>query len=163
MSTTHFTPGRTRRHTARRPLPVTTLAGLLSLLFVGALQGGLAMVANPVDPLGMSPDFLEKAPIADYFWPGIFLLAISAASVLTVPGLLFGWNWHWAARIEAGVGYRWPWIASISIGSVLLVFELIELFVVPFHPIMHPLLIVGSAAIALLPLTPSARAELTVR
>lgn len=131
-TTTHSTPGRTRRHTKRPSLPVVTLAGLLSFLIIGALQGGLAMVINPVDPLGMSLDFLEKAPIADYFWPGIFLLAIAAASVLTVPGLLFGWDWHWATRIEAVVGYRWPWIASISIGSVLLVFELIELFVVPF-------------------------------
>lgn len=163
MSTTHFAPGRTHRHTARLPLSVTTLAGLLSLLIIGALQGGWAMVTNPVNPLGLSLGFLEKAPIADYFWPGVFLLAIAAASVLTVPGLLFGWRWRWAARIEAAVGYRWPWIASISIGSILLVFELIELFMVPFHPIMHPLLIAGSAAIALLPLTPSARAELKPR
>lgn len=163
MSATQSAPGRTRRHTATVPASVMTLAGLLGFLIIGALQGGWAMVTNPVNPLGMSPDFLEKAPIADYFWPGVFLLAIAGASILTVPGLLFGWKWRWAARIEAAVGYRWPWIASISIGSILLVFELIELFMVPFHPIMHPLLIVGSAAIALLPLTPSARAELKPR
>jgi len=163
MSTIHSTRGRTSRHHIWPPLSVMALAGLLSVLLIGALQGGLAMVTNPVDPLGMSLDFLERAPVTDYFWPGVFLLGIAAASALAVPGLVFSWRWRWAAGVEAAVGYRWPWLASISIGSVLLVFELVELFVVPFHPIMHPLLIAGSTAITMLPLTPSARAELKVR
>lgn len=46
---------------------------------------------------------------------------------------------------------------SVALGGILLVFEIIELFVVPFHPIMHPLLIAGSLAILALALTPSAR------
>lgn len=150
-----------RRHYTWPPRPVIALAATLSLLAVGAIQGGWAMVTNPTSPLGMSLEFLERAPVEDYFWPGMFLLAIAAASVLAIPGLMLGWKWRWAAKIEAAVGYRWPWLASVSIGSVLLVFELIELFVVPFHPLMHPLLIAGSIVILGLPMLPSARVYLT--
>lgn len=139
------------------PGPVTALAVLLGLLVIGALQGGLAMVTNPIDPLGMSPDFLDGTPVADYFWPGMFLLGVAVASVVTVVGLLFPWKWDWANRIEGFVGYRWPWIGSIAIGVVLLSFEIIELFMVPFHPVMHPLLIAASIAIVLLAVTPSTR------
>lgn len=147
-----------------RSLPATVVALilLLSLLTIGAIQGGVAMVTNPTNPLGMSTSYLEGTPVADYFWPGVFLLGISAASIITVAGLVSGWEWRWAHHIEFAVGYRWPWIGAVSTGSVLLLFEVIELFVVPFHPIMHPLLIAASMAIVGLALTRSARAHLSV-
>ena len=146
--------------TRARPAAAVWLAVLLGVLAVGALQGGIAMVTNPVDPLGMTADYLEGTPVDDYLLPGFFLLGIAAASLITIPGILFRWDWDWASRIESAVGYRWPWIASVSIGSILLVFEIIELFLVPFHPVMHPLLIAGSIAILLLAATPSARRHL---
>ena len=130
---------------------------LLALLAVGAIQGGAAMVANPTGPLGMSVDYLEGTPIDDYLWPGVFLLSIAAASILAVFGIEFGWQWNWAKPIEDAIGYRWPWLASLSVGGVLLAFELVELFVVPFHPVMHPLLIGVALVIIALSLTPSVR------
>jgi hypothetical protein len=120
------------------------------------------MVTNPIDPLGMSPAFLVDTPVADYFWPGMFLLGIAVASAITIPGLVFGWRWHWASRIENAIGHRWPWLASLAIGGILLLFELVELMMIPFHPIMHPLLISWSVAIVLLPLGSSARTYLGV-
>jgi hypothetical protein len=160
MTATHQAKG-ARQGFHWPPGPVTALAVLLSVLVIGALQGGLAMVTNPVDPLGMSPDFLDNAPVDDYFWPGMFLLGIAVAAVVTLIGLLFPWRWDWAARIEGIVSHRWPWIGAIAIGVVLLVFEIIELFLVPFHPVMHPLLIAGSIAIVLLAITPSVRRYLS--
>lgn len=147
----------------RRSGPVIALAVLLSLLIVGALQGGLAMVANPIDPLGMSPDYLVDAPVDDYFWPGMFLLGIAATSAITVVGLLLPWSWGWAKGIEGVIGYRWPWIGALAIGVVLLTFEIIELFLVPFHPVMHPLLIAASLAVIFLTITPRARHDLSAR
>lgn len=148
------------RVTHRPPASVLALALLLFLLVVGAVQGGLAMVTNPIDPLGMSLDFLADSPVEDYFWPGMFLLGIAAASAVTIVGLIFHWRWTWAQGIEARVGYRWPWIGAMATGIVLLAFEVVELFLVPFHPLMHPLLIGGSVAIVALTLTPSARRHL---
>jgi hypothetical protein len=149
------------RTTARRPPgTVITLSALLGVLVIGALQGGIAMIVDPLQPLGMSVSFLEGSPIDTYFWPGMFLLGIAAASLITIPGLLFHWSWGWAARIESAVGHRWPWLAVLAIGGVLLTFEIIELFMVPFHPVMHPLLIAGSLALIGLVLTRSADAYL---
>lgn len=149
--------------TDRRPAAIVALTGLLGLLTIGALQGGIAMVVDPTEPLGMTVEYLDKTPIDDYLLPGLFLLGIAAASIITVAGLLFGWRWHWASPIESRIGYRWPWLGAVSIGGVLLVFEVIELFMVPFHPVMHPLLIAGSLAILILALTPSARRSLAAR
>jgi hypothetical protein len=141
---------------------VAGLVGLLALLVVGAVQGGIAMIRDPLQPLGMPTSFLDGTPIDTYFWPGVFLLAIAAASLVTILGLMLGWRWQWAAGIEGAVGYRWPWLGALATGTVLLVFEIIELFMVPFHPVMHPLLIAGSLAIVWLTVTPSTRAHLRV-
>ena len=118
------------------------------------------MVADPLEPLGMPVSYLDGTPIDDYVLPGLFLLGIAAACLITIAGLLFRWDWNWAAPIEKRIGHRWPWLAALATGGVLLVFEIIELFLVPFHPVMHPLLIVGSLALIALVLTPSARSYL---
>lgn len=152
-----------RRSVRESPPTVRTLAVVLFLLAIGAIQGGVAMVANPIDPLGMSPAFLEGSPVDDYLWPGMFLLGIAAASILVIPGLLLHWTWGWAESPEKLIGYRWPWVVSVAIGALLLIFELIELVVVPFHPVMHPLLIAVSLVVLLLPFTPTARAHLRSR
>jgi hypothetical protein len=111
------------------------------------------MISDPLTPLGMPTSYLERTPIDTYFWPGAFLLAIAVASILTIAGLLLGWRWQWAGSIERAIGFRWPWIGAVATGTILLLFEIIELFMVPFHPVMHPLLIAGSVAIISLALT----------
>lgn len=151
---------RSLRAQARVPASIVSLALLLAALFVGAVQGGVAMVTDPLHPLGMTTDWLRRSPVDDYFWPGVFLLGIAVASLLAVLGLLLAWPWRWASRIEGLIGFRWPWLAAVATGAVLFVFEIIELFVVPFHPVMHPLLLAGSAAIVGLALSPGAREHL---
>lgn len=155
MSATASTRERVTERSHRPPPTVIALAVLLGLLAVGALQGGVAMVRDPHQPLGMSAGFLDRAPIDTYFWPGVFLLAIAAASALTLVGLLFDWRWRWASAIERRVGHRWPWLGAFSTAGVLLVFELLELYIVPFHPVMHPTLIIASLLMLGLTLSPS--------
>jgi len=149
--------------TGRRPAGIVALAALLGLLTIGALQGGIAMVISPTEPLGMTVEYLDKAPVDDYFLPGLFLLGIAAVSITTIAGLILGWRWSWASRTESRIGYRWPWLGAVSIGGILLVFEIVELFMVPFHPVMHPLLITGSLVILIMSLTPSARRYLAAK
>jgi hypothetical protein len=160
MSTTFHAVSRGETRSHRLPATVIGLVGLFAVLGVGAVQGGIAMVTDPLTPLGMTTSFLERTPIDTYFWPGIFLLSIAAAALLTIVGLLFGWRWHWAGAIERSIGFRWPWIGAVATGTILLLFEIIELFMVPFHPVMHPLLIAGSVAIISLAMTSSARSHL---
>lgn len=144
----------------RRPPAIIALTGLLGFLVIGALQGGIAMIANPIAPLGMSVEYLERTPVVTYFWPGMFFLGIAAASLIVGIGLVSDWRWRWASEIESWVGYRWPWLGALATGVILLAFEIAELFFVPFHPVMHPLLIAWSAAITVLPLSRSVRSHL---
>ena len=160
MSTASHPRASIQRRSHRLPGTIISLIVLLGVLTIGAIQGGVAMVADPIEPLGMPTSYLEGTPIDDYVLPGLFLLGIAIASVLTSVGLVFDWRWPWARAIEHTVGFRWPWIGAVAIGSILLVFEIIELFLVPFHPIMHPLLIAGSLAIIGLAFAPSAREHL---
>lgn len=162
MSTASHPGASVQRRSRHLPGTIISLVVLLGVLTVGAIQGGVAMVADPTEPLGMPTSYLERTPIDDYVLPGLFLLGIAIASVLTSVGLVLDWRWGWARAIEHGVGFRWPWIGAVAIGSILLVFEIIELFLVPFHPVMHPLLITGSLAIIGLALTSSAREHLAV-
>jgi len=139
------------------PGSVKGLALALGLLAIGALQGGVAMVIDPNEPLGMTLEVLSKAPVDSFLLPGLFLLGMAAASMVTLVGLIVGWDWRWARRIETSIGSRWPWPAALAIGVVLLAFELLELVMVPFHPILHPLLIGLALAIIGLASTPAAR------
>jgi hypothetical protein len=146
-------------HVGRKRLPVSVvvLALLLGILVIGTFAAAREMITNPLEPFGMTTEWLDKAPVDTYFWPGMFFLGMTVAALLTLAGLLFRWPWNWAQGIESRVGYRWPWLGAVSTGAVLLLFEIIELFLVPFHPVMHPLLIAASLAIVGLPFTRSAR------
>ena len=163
MTVTSHQRASLERKARRRPGTIMALTVLLVVLTIGAVQGGAAMVIDPTQPLGMSTSYLEGTPIDDYVLPGLFLLGIALASALTSVGLVFDWRWRWAEAIERAVGFRWPWIGAVLIGSILLAFEIVELFLVPFHPVMHPLLIAGSVAILGLAFTTSARNNLRAR
>jgi hypothetical protein len=135
---------------------------LLANLVVGTFVAAWAMITNPLAPLGMTTESLGNAPVDTFFWPGMFFVGMTLAALLTLAGLVFRWPWKWAQSIESRIGYRWPWLGAVSTGVVMLLFEIIELFLVPFHPVMHPLLIAWSLAIIWLPFTRSARQYLRV-
>ena len=149
---------------SKRRLPGTLigLSVVLGALIIGAVQGGVAMLVDPYTPLGMSTEYLEGTPVHSYVLPGWFLLGIAVASALTLAGIVFDWRWAWASRLERSLGYRWPWLGSVLTGGVLLVFEIIELFMVPFHPVMHPLLIAVSLVLVVIPFTSRTRSALAV-
>lgn len=148
-----------KAHVARKrpPLSIVVLSVLLGILTIGTFAAAQAMISNPLEPFGMTTEWLDRAPVDSYLWPGLFFAGMTLASLLTVAGLVFSWPWKWARGIESRIGYRWPWLGAVSTGSILLVFEIIELFLVPFHPIMHPLLVGWSLLIIVLPFTPSAK------
>ncbi|HEX2421156.1 MAG TPA: hypothetical protein VHL55_06130 [Acidimicrobiia bacterium] len=145
------------------PVSLVMLTVLLGVLVIGTIAAAWAMITDPLEPLGMTTEWLENAPVDTYFWPGMFFVGVTLASLLTLAGLVLDWPWRWARGVESRIGYRWPWVAAVATGVVLLIFEIIELFLVPFHPVMHPLLIAVSLLIIGLPFTGSARQRLEVQ
>lgn len=144
----------------RPPMTVIALTVLLVLVAAGSLQGGIAMVTDPISPLGISLEHLEATPFDDYLWPGMFLLGLALASVLSIPGLLLKWEWRWAWRIESAFGYEWPWLSVMAIGILLFSFELIGLVFGGLPFVIHTLLIAMSLNMIGLALTESARGYL---
>lgn len=147
-----------RPHASYRP-PVSVIALTVQLVLVaaGALQGGIAMVTDPESPMGISLEHLAATPFDDYFWPGMFLLGVALAAVITIPGLLLEWKWDWAWRIESAIGYEWPWVSVMAIGILLFSFELIGLVFGQLPFVVHMLLLALSLNMIGLALTDSAR------
>ncbi len=144
----------------RLPVSIVVLSMLLGILAIGTFSAAREMITNPLEPFGMTTEWLQEVPVDTYFWPGMFFLGMTVATLVTLAGLQFRWPWKWARGIEARTGYRWPWLGAVSTGAVLLLFEIVELFLVPFHPVMHPLLIAASLVIIWLPFSRSAREHL---
>lgn len=142
---------------SRMPRSVKGLLIALGLLSVGALQGGIAMVMDPHQPLGMTPEVLASTPLDSFLLPGLFLLGMAAASLITLFGVA---RRESRGRLSTATGSDWRRPVAIAIGVVLLIFELIELVLIPFQPVMHPLLIALALTIIGLGSAPATRAYL---
>lgn len=160
MSTLFARRGASPHVSYRPPVSIVALAIQLVLVAAGALQGGIAMVTDPDSPMGISLGHLKATPFDDYFWPGMFLLGIALAAVVTIPGLLLEWEWDWAWRIESAIGYEWPWISVVAIGILLFSFEVIGLVFGELPFVIHMLLLALSLNMIGLALTDSARSYL---
>jgi hypothetical protein len=139
------------------PVSIIALTVQLVLVAAGALQGGIAMITDPESPMGISLAHLEATPFDSYLWPGLFLLGIALAAIITIPGLLLRWEWNWAWRIESAIGYEWPWISIVAIGLLLFTLEVIGLLFGHLPFVVHMLLLALSLNMIGLALTDSAR------
>jgi len=133
---------------------------LLVLLAVPSAICGLEMINDPIGALGMTTDWLVRTPIDTFLWPGIFLLGLAAAALLSAAGFVMGFRWRWISRAENFFGYRWPWVGAVSTGVVLMAWIIVEVILLPtVHPVLHPGLFVWGLVIAGLPFTASMKTQ----
>jgi hypothetical protein len=100
------------RRSADRPASVWALVFLLAIQAIGAISGGVGLVQDPINNIGLPLSLLEGAPFHDYLIPGLILLVVVGffpAAVLV--GLLRGYRWAWWLAIAAGGGLL-IWIAT---------------------------------------------------
>jgi hypothetical protein len=65
------------------------LAALALFVGVGGMFGGVQMLADPVHPMGMSPQMIAGSPYDSYTQPGLLLLLLlGVIPVLVAVGLL---------------------------------------------------------------------------
>ena len=64
----------------RLPVSVAVLSVLVGVLVVGTFAAAREMITNPLQPFGMTTEWLEKVPVDTYFWPGIFFAGMTVAS-----------------------------------------------------------------------------------
>jgi hypothetical protein len=140
--------------------PLLVITGLLSL---GGFVGGLSFVGDPSGAsLGAKLSWLEKAPVDDFFLPGLFLLVVYGIGCLV---LLAGLIWRFSPgpmrRLDRWLGHHWSWEGTILVGVVLVAWIFYEFTIFADRTPLQPILIVVGALMVAIPLFPSNREYFT--
>jgi hypothetical protein len=130
--------------TSRAPAcwPERILLAVLALFVgVGGVFGGVQMLADPVHPMGMSPQMIAGSPYDSYTQPGILLLLLMGVIPLEVAvGLL--------VRSRGAVA------AAALLGGGLMAWILVQWALLPDTLWLQPVIFaIGAATLALALLT----------
>ena len=89
----------------KRPASVWALMVLLAVQALGATAGGIGLVQDPINNIGMSLDLLEGSPFDDYLIPGLILLTVvGLLPFVVLYGLIRRRAWAWWLAVAAGAG-----------------------------------------------------------
>ncbi len=121
----------------------------------GIVGGGAFMIDSSGDLLGMSQSYLADAPVATYFWPGVFLFAAFGLVPLGVAYAL----WRKPALGDKTTSYlfheHWSWNAAVGVSVLLLVWMAVELYFVGYiAPIQIATSLLGLVILGLVLLPP---------
>ena len=133
--------------TTDRPRPRALyfyLLGALGLGVTALIGGGTLVLDSSGELMGLPIEWLDGTPFADYLVPGVILFGVlGVGSFVVVYGLL---------------AYRkWAWYAAVALGGALVVWIIVQLFLIQLFHVLH--LIYGALGVALvaLSLLPSVR------
>ena len=113
----------------KRPYATYLLVLLLAIQSVGAIYGGLMLVASPSgNTMQMPLSMLDGSPFSTFLIPGIILLTILGLFPgILVFGLLFRPEWKWANVFNVYRGIHWAWTYSLYLGIMLVIWILVEI------------------------------------
>jgi len=142
-----------------RPFVVWSLVILDFIMAVGGVvSGGELALAPDGKYLGMSTDLLENSPFVDYLVPGLILVAfIGFYPVLAGFGLLRKPAWNWLNVINPFKQYHWSWSASWAFGVIMLIWIVVEYFLVGYISFLQPAVVVWGLVTIGLTLLPATR------
>ncbi len=106
---------------SKRPAAVWALMVLLGIQALGAIAGGIGLVQDPVENIGMPLSMLEGSPFNDYLIPGLILLI--------VVGLL-----PLAALIGVASRRKWGWWLAAAAGAGLVIWIITEVILLGYLP-----------------------------
>lgn len=111
-----------------RPLAVRVLIILHVVLGVGAIGGGLTLVADPSGGrMGMPLTMLDATPFASFLVPGLILfLVLGVAPVLTALALWFRPDVATFSAMEAQVKLHVALLASVAVGVALVIWIVVQ-------------------------------------
>ena len=89
----------------RRPATLRVLMALAVLQILGATAGGIGLIQDPVENIGMPLSMLEGSPFSDYLVPGMILLfVVGLFPIVPLIGLALRHKWGWWLELAAGGG-----------------------------------------------------------
>ena len=87
----------------KRPGTVLALIVLTAVQAAGAIAGGVGLVRDPVNNIGMPLSMLEGSPFGDYLVPGLVLLiVVGLFPLLPLYGLVRRREWGWWLVVASG-------------------------------------------------------------
>jgi uncharacterized BrkB/YihY/UPF0761 family membrane protein len=99
----------------KRPASVWALLVVVAIQALGATAGGIGLVQDPVNNIGMPLSMLEGSPFSDYLIPGLILLVVVGLFPLCVLyGLIRRRRWAWWLALAAGAALI-VWIVTEGI------------------------------------------------
>ncbi len=126
----------------KRPGTVIALTLLMLIQAIGGIPAGVAMIADPIDNIGLSVDLLEGTSFGDYLIPGLILaIVLGVFPLIVFFGLL--------------LRYRWSWWLSLAVGGGLIIWIATEVALLGYLPGIGIALqiVFGGVGIAILVLT----------
>ena len=130
-----------------RPVSVKLLVVFEILFGFLGLMSAYTLLTEPSGiGMGLSTDLLKYAPVGDFALVGMFFLAFYfILPMIAAYGLLARPRWKWTDAINRWTGQNWAWTATVALGTIMLLWIVIELvFVGPLGGIGGALQIIIS-------------------
>ncbi|MEK5234515.1 hypothetical protein NST99_02200 [Paenibacillus sp. FSL L8-0470] len=123
----------------KRPGAVILLYILQAFLGVGAVGGGLMLLADPSgEMIGMPSSVLERSPFEDFAIPGVLLLVIfGLLPLLVLYGLVKKPDWKWAAPLNPFRTLHSAWALSLYIGFGQIIWIMVQTYMMDAVSVVH--------------------------
>jgi hypothetical protein len=148
----------------RRPFTAWLLIVLHTLLGVGAVASGGALMAAPSGRLMQMPlSMLDTTPFSNFLIPGVILFLLIGVYPLAVAyGLWKRPGWRWPDRINPFKQIHWSWAGSLAAGVILVIWIVVEVLMLREVVFLHVLCFCWGIATLILTLLPAVRRHYTL-
>jgi hypothetical protein len=123
----------------KKPGSVILLYVLQAFLGLGAVAGGLVLLADPSgEMLGMSASVLERSPFDNFVIPGILLLLVFGLMPLFVLyGLIKQPQWSWGYALTPFRALHASWSFSLYIGFGQIIWIMVQTYMMDAVSVVH--------------------------
>jgi hypothetical protein len=150
--------------TNMKPFSCKLLIFFQLFLGIGAVFGGVVLVISPSGKLFNMPiTLLEHSPFTNFLIPGIILFFILGVIPIIIGyGLLTGREMNIANKFNIYHEKHWSWSYSLYIGFALIIWIVVQAYIVNGVAVIHLVYIAIGLTIQVLTLLPSVQKYYTL-
>jgi hypothetical protein len=139
----------------RKPIILWLLIASLIFLSFGGFYGGILMLIDPSGKLLQMDSVLPQLLVPNYLLPGLFLFFVMGLAPLFLTfSLLARPKW---IPLPSPFRHYWAWTAALALGIVLLLWLILQGFLIGFQWPIQYVTAVNGLLIVLLVLMPQVR------